>query len=78
MKKVIIVMVYLLFVVSVGWADTFGSGENQFTIDFVDIALFFTPLGGFGMAIGAFTSALPDLPAISKVSYIVGLILIPS
>ena len=49
MKKVIIVMVYLLFVVSVGWADTFGSGENQFTIDFVDISGATNPASGYGI-----------------------------
>jgi formylglycine-generating enzyme required for sulfatase activity len=38
MRNVIVVLVVGLLLVGNGWADTFGSGDNQFTIDFVDIA----------------------------------------
>ncbi|MCF7954604.1 MAG: SUMF1/EgtB/PvdO family nonheme iron enzyme [Phycisphaerae bacterium] len=47
--KVMLVAVLLLSVVSVGSADTFGTGANQFDIDFVTISGDTNPTGGYGI-----------------------------
>lgn len=49
------------------------------TIGIVEAILFFTPIGGGAMFIGALTSSLASLPTLSKVFYVVGvaIILVP-
>ena len=38
MKHFLMIWVFVLAVTNVGFADTFGSGANQFEIDFVNIS----------------------------------------
>ena len=48
-KKIVLVVVFILAVVSNASADIFGSGVNQFTIDFVDISGNTNPVSGYGI-----------------------------
>jgi formylglycine-generating enzyme required for sulfatase activity len=43
------VMVVVLSVANVALADTFGTGDNQFTVDFVDISGDTNPASGYGI-----------------------------
>lgn len=47
--KIMLIAVVLLSVVSVGFADTFGTGANEFTIDFVTISGDTNPTSGYGI-----------------------------
>lgn len=50
MKSMILLsIVGVLFVPCIGWADTFGSGSNQFIIDFVTISDAMNPATGYGI-----------------------------
>ena len=49
LKQVLAVSFCLCFVSNFAFCDTFGSGENEFTIDFVDISADTNPKNGFGI-----------------------------
>ena len=48
---ILVVIVYVVVMANVAWAtiDTFGTGANQFTIDFVDISGSTNPSSGYGI-----------------------------
>ncbi|MBL7107500.1 MAG: SUMF1/EgtB/PvdO family nonheme iron enzyme [Phycisphaerae bacterium] len=49
MRRVLFVSLYACFISSMAWADTFGTGANQFTIDFVNISADSNPSSGYGI-----------------------------
>ncbi len=49
MKHFLMIWVFVLAVANVGFADTFGSGANQFDIDFVTISGATNPASGYGI-----------------------------
>lgn len=50
MKKIILFSICVfVFTSAIGWADTFGTGDNQFTIDFVTISGSTNPSSGYGI-----------------------------
>jgi formylglycine-generating enzyme required for sulfatase activity len=58
---VLVILVYLLAIANISWADTFGSGVNQFTIDFVTISGNTNPASGIPAGSGfTFTGVTND------------------
>ena len=49
MKRVLFASFCVLFISSFSFADTFGTGANQFTIDFVPISGATNPTSGYGI-----------------------------
>jgi formylglycine-generating enzyme required for sulfatase activity len=49
MMKIVSVTVMLVLAVGIGFADSFGTGANQFDIDFVDISGDSNPTSGYGV-----------------------------